>query len=257
MPPSEFWSLGKGLVFDQTGVVLQSERPAAQAFRRRIPAAPRLVDATPEYVAGENFSRMLVAGTGRATQNAKLHNYDAATAGPASNQYVWFDFSAALAELPADRVEKVFLRWEGMILPRVAHRGGASVSADLGIFPVPDDQRGIPTIFTRGDGNDNVRFYAAHEDQLVDAVTVPAVSENRRFLATWDITKLVHDWLENPDAPRRGQLIIVNREHPIWINWEASMPRLYAQIRPEDLEDDSTESGASEVPTPRLENEME
>lgn len=248
---------GQGLVFDQSGVVLQSERPDALAFRRRIPAAPQLVDATPEYVAGENFSRVLVAGVGRATQDAELHSYDAAVAGAASNQYVWLDFAAALSQLPPDRAEKVFLRWEGTILPRVAHRGGASVSADLGIFPVPDNQRGIPTIFTRGDGQDNVRFYTAHEDELVDAVTVPVVDANRRFQATWDVTVLVQDWLENPDAAHRGQLIIINGEHPIWVNWERNMPRLYAQVRPEDLRSDSTDSGEPEIPSTDSEQEME
>lgn len=231
---------GQGIVIDKSGVVVLEEQPDAQAFRRDLPNAKQFVEITPELVAGQNYQRLMSNGAGRAIPDGKMNNYDAALGAAAGNQFVWFDLSSCLSQLPAEGVEKVFFRWEGVILPNAAHTGAATVQTDLGLFAVPDDERGVPSVFVRGDGKDNVNFYVAYAEEVIATVTVPAVKQNHRFLANWDITNLVQQWRDNPDAPRRGQFIIVNSQQPIWLQWEGKMPRVYAQVKPKDLRSQDT-----------------
>lgn len=239
---------GEAVLVDQSGLVEPAKLTDMQSFRRHIPAAPQWVDVTPEFVGKENCSRVLYTGIGRATEIASLHVYDAAVGSRNGNQYVWLDLSASLPQLPPERIERVLLRWDGVVVPQVvpAHGSKAGVQAELGVFTVPDGRRGIPTVFARADGKNNVNFYAAHESDVIDAVTVPAVSEDRRILASWDITKLVQHWIDNPEAPHRGQLVLINRQHPVWVQWDGT-PRVLARIRPHE-ESDAKASDESEPP---------
>lgn len=240
---------GEGAVFDKSGLVLQAKQPDALAFRRQIPAKPQMVNVTPEFVGRKNCSRLMYAGVGRAIEVPTLHNYDAATGGRAGNQYVWLDLSASLPELPPEGIERVLLRWEGVALPSVAHSRKPCVQTEVGIFSVPDNRRGIPTVFARGKGHDNVNFYATHASEVIDAVTIPSASEKFRFLANWDITKLVRRWIDNPAAPRRGQIIIINRQHPVWIQWDET-PRVYVQLRSdEEPQGDAKPAGDGSKPS--------
>jgi hypothetical protein len=71
--------------------------------------------------------------------------------------------------------------------------------------------------------------------------------QNHRFLANWDITKLVKHWLDNPDAPR-GQFIIVNTQHSVWVQWEGKLPHVYARIRIEEPAADTKKPNSPPVP---------
>ena len=104
---------------------------------------------------------------------------------------------------------------------------GFPVGTRLGIFPSPDANFGITSIFGGTvNANDMINYYTgAGAGSLVDEFIVVSSTATE---AVFDITSLVQSWLDNPSDPRRGEFIILtgNRPGTFVTSWLAEGPQI-------------------------------
>lgn len=171
------------------------------------------VNLTPGWTHPGNYASIYITGTRTSSERPGADNLDLAMAGSSTQVYMWFDFSSRLGQLPpGSTVTSATLAWRGVVSPSVI--GTPAVPSALGIFTVPDDRKGVDTVATGTTGNELVNYYAANTP-AASFNAVPGQSPQ----ATWDIASLVQQWVNNPTAPRRGQLMILNSAHPMHMDW--------------------------------------
>ncbi|MBU0479390.1 hypothetical protein KKC91_12640, partial [bacterium] len=91
---------------------------------------PDVTDITPIYVAGTNYNRILYQSVGNAIENDGRYNFDVAT----NQQYMWFDYSDALANIPCGRLLSAELSWTGSVY--ADYVGTPLVESEVGVFAV-------------------------------------------------------------------------------------------------------------------------
>lgn len=173
-----------------------------------------VIDLTPTWSSPANYTTVQLNGAKSATLNANPDSLDAAFSGSQLQYYLWFDFSSQLALLPADAtIESATLTWGGKVGDTVF--SSDAVVSDVGIFPVPDDNRGIDTVAAIYHNHLLPDYYAAH-------FPVPAFSAvpGQQPTATWDIKELVSGWQADPAAAHRGQLMMINSDSPMYFDWD-------------------------------------
>ncbi len=220
---------GSAVVF-RHGKLVSRGAVEPDKFAAQVPRTATLDLMPPlKKVGNRHFARLQITGAGEAFTDHQAHQHDEpfpVSLRKSANQYMWFDLSSRLSLIPTNaRIESARLTWRGWIRPQTFFQT-PTVASRLGIFPVPDAQRGVPTVFARGDGKDLVRYYETHRQEVVDSTRVPAVSEQRPLVVEWDVTELVQQWQANPQQPQRGQFMILNDQHPLWIVWQDPQPRL-------------------------------
>ncbi len=207
-------------------VLVASQRDAANSVQYSEvelfvapPHGGSITDITPTYQAGDNYNRMLID----IGADGYKWNFNRTSSWSGSQQYMWFNFNEALDSLPADEpvVASAWLSWSGLvetsgeINPVSAH--------EIGVFAVPegDTTMGQDSVFTSSptSGNYNyiVDYYAANTP--VDEVSFSDTDSSYVFDATWDVTSLVQDWLDNPNAAQRGELMLLHDATAVRTRW--------------------------------------
>ena len=182
-------------------------------------------DATPAYPAG-TFYRAIQTGVQTAVLNdVEIWNYDTGTPSGSGQQYPWYDLSSALSgQFPwNEELVSATLNLSGQV------SGNSSPgSVRLGVFVVPDDNKGIDSIYTDLVGDNIAEYYAAHLADVIDEVTVSASSGV--FNAEWDVTSLMAQWLANSSDPLAGQIVILSSA-PLQLRWSRPGPTLMVVTR--------------------------
>ncbi len=187
-----------------------------ESFGPGAPDKEGQVDLTPVWDFPNNYANVWLSGTQQATLNGGSDNIDSGTGAPFTQFYMWFDLSARLASIaPGSTVDAATMEWSGAVNPSIF--GNTAIDSELGIFPVPDANKGIDTIAASfsGSGSEMADYYAAH-----DAVSAYTAAPGQTPVTVWDITALVQDWVDNPDAPQRGQFMILNDQRPMHMEWD-------------------------------------
>ncbi|MDG1070191.1 MAG: lamin tail domain-containing protein [Akkermansiaceae bacterium] len=187
-----------------------------QSFGFGTPGSSTQVNITPTWSSPANFNNVKLNGVQSATLGSSFDNIDADLAGSQLLYYMWFDFSSQLGAITAgDVIDSATMTWSGVATASIF--GSSGVTSELGVFPVPDANYGIDTVATTYNDNTLVNYYAANTP--VDSYTaVPGQTPT----ATWNIKSFVEDWRDNPGDPQRGQLMIINSAHPMFMDWDNS-----------------------------------
>jgi len=137
-------------------------------------------------------------------------------------RYLWSNYASELGKLPQTHTEVVsaVLEWEG------TGRTSASIqwtTGNIGVFEVPDDERGRTSIFSAPVTADSMVNYYAANPPIAEATFL---GNSELLTRTWDVTPLVSEWIANPSSPRRGQMLFLNNVRPMWVNWSTFVPKL-------------------------------
>ena len=198
-----------------------------ESFGLGQPGATSNVNLAPPWSSPSNYANVYITGAQTSNETAGADNLDLGIGGSNSQGYLWFDFSSRLGQLPPGSVvSSATLSWRGVVNSTLI--GSPTVDSLLGIFPVQDARRGIDSVAASFTGRDMVDYYAAHtpvaEFNAVRGQT-PTVS--------WNVTSLVQQWVDNPVAAQRGQIIILNASRPMFMDWNvdaASKPLLALNV---------------------------
>lgn len=187
-----------------------------ESFGFGTPGSSSQVNITPTWSSPGNYNNVQVNGVQSANLGSTADSIDAALAGSQLQYYMWFDFSSNLGSIaPGDVIDSATLTWSGTVNSSIF--GSSGVNSELGVFPVPDANYGIDTVAATYNSNTLVNYYAANTP--VDSyAAVPGQTPT----TTWNIKSLVENWRDNPGAPQRGQLMIINSAHPMFMDWDTS-----------------------------------
>ncbi|MDA7888320.1 lamin tail domain-containing protein [Akkermansiaceae bacterium] len=187
-----------------------------QSFGFGTPGSSSQVNITPTWSAPTNFANVKLNGVQSASVSTGFDSIDADLSGSQLQYYMWFDFSSQLGAIsPGTVINSATMTWSGVATASIF--GSSGVNSELGVFPVPDANYGIDTVAATYSDNTLINYYAANTP--VDSYTaVPGQSP----ATTWNIKSLVEDWRDNPGAPQRGQLMIINSAHPMFMDWDNS-----------------------------------
>jgi len=198
-----------------------------ESFGPGVPGSSSEIDITPNWSSPGNYYNVQINGEKSAKLAGATDNLDVNLNGSQLQYYMWFDFSSNLGSLGAETViDSATLTWSGTVTPTIF--GANGVNAELGVFPVPDANHGIDTIAATYGNEILIDYYAAN----TPAAAYTAVP-GQTPATTWNIKSLVEDWRDNPDAAQRGQLMIINSAHPMFMDWDNSggIPTLSAVIQ--------------------------
>ena len=191
------------------------------------PGAPVQVDITPVWNFPDNYSNVKLTGMQSASEDGGTDNLDLGTGDPFTQQYMWFDFSSALAGLPEGAtVQSAMLAWSGVVNSQVI--GQTAVPSEIGVFAVPDSSHGIDTISDPFSSRCLVDFYAANSSYSSFSA-VPGQAPT----AFWAIGSLVQQWIDQPGMAERGQVLLINQSQPMYMDWDAdgnNRPELTATV---------------------------
>ncbi len=185
-----------------------------QSFGFGVPGSSSNLDLTPFWNSPGNYANVALTGTQSASETSNADSFDLGSGAVGTQLYMWFDFSSNLSTIPGGSVvDSATLSWGGAVANSVF--GSPAVSANLGVFAVPDANHGVDSIAAAYSGSDLVDYYAAN----APAAAFTA-APGQTPVATWDIAALVQDWVDNPGAPQRGQLMILNDANPMFMDWD-------------------------------------
>jgi hypothetical protein len=188
---------------------------ADESFGFGVPGSSGQINITPVWNSASNYNNVQINGTQSATLGGGTDQIDALLNGSQLQYYMWFDFSSNLGLLGAgDVINSATLSWSGAVSGGTIF-GVTAVTSELGVYPVPDANRGVDTIAASYSTAAVVNYYAANTP-VASYTAVPGQSPT----TTWDITSLVEDWRDNPGAAQRGQVMILNSAQPMYMNWD-------------------------------------
>lgn len=184
-----------------------------ESFGLGQPGSSGNINLSPAWSYPSNYANVYITGVQTSNENGGADSFDLGTGGSNSQAYMWFDFSSRLGQIPAgSTVTSATLTWRGVVSSTLF--GAPTVDSMLGIFPVPDARHGIDSIATGFTGRDVVDYYAAH----TPAAEFNAV-RGQTPTATWNLASLVQQWVDNPAAAQRGQIMILNAGRPMFMDW--------------------------------------
>jgi hypothetical protein len=191
------------------------------------PGGSANVNLTPTWSSPGNYANVYITGAKTSNETAGADNLDLGIGGASSQAYLWFDFSSRLGQLPPSSiVTAATLSWRGVVSSTLI--GSPTVDSMLGIFPVPDARHGIDSVAAAFTGRDVVDYYAAQ----TPAAQFNAV-RGQTPTATWNVAPLVQQWVDNPVAAQRGQIMILNASRPMFMDWNvdaASKPLISLNV---------------------------
>ncbi|MEO8353453.1 MAG: lamin tail domain-containing protein, partial [Chthoniobacteraceae bacterium] len=198
-----------------------------ESFGLGQPGTSGNVNLAPPWAFPDTYANVYVTGVQSSNENAGADSLDLGIGGANSQAYLWFDFSSRLGQLPPGAmVSSATLSWRGTVGSTII--GTPTVDSMLGVFPVPDAQHGISSVAAAFSGHDVVDYYAAHTPVAAfNAVRGQAPT------ATWNVAALVQQWIDNPTAAQRGQIMILNASRPMFMDWNtdaASKPTLTLEV---------------------------
>ena len=200
---------------------------ADESFGFGDPGGSSVIDITPAWSSPANYATVQINGAGSANLGPSPDSLDAFFNGSQLQYYMWFDFSSRLELLPPSAViNSATLTWSGNVSGSVF--GPTAATSQLGIFPVPDDNKGIDTVAS----NYNTQLlpdYFSNNSPVSTYTAVPGQSP----ATSWDIKSLIEEWQANPTAAQRGQMMIINSTQPMYMDWDvdaAGKPTLQATV---------------------------
>jgi len=224
---------------------------ADESFGFGTPVGSRVIDITPTWNSPTNYASVQVNGANSANLGASTDSLDAFFNGSQLQYYMWFDFSSQLSLIPPSAaIESATLTWSGDISSTIF--GPATTTSQLGIFPVPDSNKGINTIAS----SYNTQLFPNYFAKNTPVSTYTAVP-GQSPATTWDIKSLIENWQTNPAAPQRGQMMIINSSQPMYMNWDvdgANKPTLKASITTTTDPDAESSLVYFDTPTPGAPN---
>jgi hypothetical protein len=197
-----------------------------ESFGFGVPGSSNQIDITPSWSSPANYNNVQINGVKSANLGSLSDSIDANFNGSQLQYYMWFDFSSELGAIVAgDQIDAATLTWSGKATASVF--GANGVNSELGIFPVPDSNYGIDSIAATYNNHVLIDYYAANTP-ISSYTAVPGQTPT----TTWNIKALIEDWRDNPGAAQRGQLMIVNSAHPMFMDWDNSggVPTLSATV---------------------------
>ena len=200
---------------------------ADESFGFGVPGGSSMIDITPGWSSPANYANVQVNGAGSANLGSGSDSLDALLNSSQLQYYMWFDFSSQLGLIPPSAViDSATLTWSGKVKATVF--GPAAATSQLGIFPVPDNNKGIDAIASSYNSQLFPNYFAGNTP-LSSYTAVPGQSP----ATIWNIKSLIEDWQENPTAAQRGQLMIINSVQPMYMDWDvdgSGKPTLQATI---------------------------
>lgn len=200
---------------------------ADESFGFGVAGENNTINITPAWSSPANYASVQINGANSAVSSAVPDSLDAALAGSQLQYYMWFDFSAQLGALPSTAIiDSATLTWSGNIAGSVF--GPDAATAELGIFAVPDADRGVTSIAPTYNTH-LLPDYFANNTPVSSYTAVPGQSP----ATTWNIKTLIEEWQSNPDSPQRGQLMIINSAQPMYMDWDvdaSALPTLQATV---------------------------
>ncbi len=197
-----------------------------ESFGFGTPGSSNQINITPTWSSPANYINVKLNGVKSATLGGTTDSIDAGLNGSPLQYYMWFDFSSELGSIaPGDEIDSATMTWSGAAAASVFGAGG--INSELGIFPVPDANYGIDTVAATYNDNTLVDYYAANTPAS-SFTAVPGQTPT----TTWNIKSLIENWRDNPGAPQRGQLMIINSAHPMFMDWDnnGGVPSLSAIV---------------------------
>ncbi len=185
-----------------------------ESFGFGTPGSSNQINITPTWSSPANYHNVQLNGVKSATLGATPDSIDADLNGSRLQYYMWFDFSSELGSIaPGDVIDSATMTWSGAAVASIF--GTSGVNSELGIFPVPDANYGIDTVAATYNDDTLVDYYAANTP-AASFTAVPGQTPT----TTWNIKSLIENWRDNPGAPQRGQLMIINNAHPMFMDWD-------------------------------------
>lgn len=200
---------------------------ADESFGFGVQGGTSVINITPAWSSPANYANVQVNGAGSANLGATPDSLDAFFNGTQLQYYMWFDFSSQLGLIPlSTSIDSATLSWSGNVSATVF--GPAGATSQLGIFPVPDGNKGIDTVASTYNNQLFPNYFSSHTP-VSTYTAVPGQSPT----TTWNIKSLVENWLANPGAAQRGQMMIINSAQPMFMDWDvdgSNKPTLQATI---------------------------
>ncbi len=220
------------------------------AFGLGIAGTVTETDATPTWSHPSNYTgvRIRSSGPGVAQLSSSLDSFDRGTGDDRTQIYVWLDLSDALPSVPSgDTLLSAQLSWSGNARDSISISGvpTPTVESKLGLFTVPDADRGVDTISSPFATDAIVSYYAANTPMRESTITPGADAS-----ISWDITEQIQTWLDNPGTPQRGEFMILHDSRPIHFDWDSISSNLSVSITTTDAPSLDPVYGYLAAPTP-------
>ncbi|MDG2122398.1 MAG: lamin tail domain-containing protein, partial [Verrucomicrobiales bacterium] len=175
------------------------------AYGKGLAGTVSTVQLAPTWVGLSNYANVALQGA----DSTGLNGLDVGTGAPNTQRYLWLDFSEKLASIPTgQRVVSAELSWGGE-----AQTVFDAVASKVGVFPVPDGERGKTTLEASG-ASALVDYYAANAP-LAEEATVPGQDDEYRF----DLVGAVTAWLADPEGDQWGELMLLNERRPYFVKY--------------------------------------
>jgi hypothetical protein len=200
-------------------------------------------DITPVWVNGSNYTDIRLTSTSFTTSSSP-NSFDNATGNASNAMYVWMDLSGALSSIPSGQsLLSAKMTMVGDVKEVVSSKD--TVPANIGLFTVPDANKGADTIKTPSYTATSMIDYYAANTLIQSILTTPGVDA----LVDWEVKSLFQGWLDNPAAPQRGQLMLLNDAQPFWTRWGTSF-NLNIKVKTTDAPSLDEIFGYMGAPTP-------
>ncbi len=187
-----------------------------KSFGLGVAGASSTVNLAPLWNSPDNYATLSLNGVQSATSSGTPDNLDVSFGGSPVLYYTWYDFGSRLGQITGgSQIASATLTTSGKVIASIF--GSAGVTSQLGVFPCPDANKGINTVGATFTANSLIDFYAAHTP-VSEFSAVPGESP----VVNWNVQSLVQSWIDNPGMAQRGQIIVLNKNHPMYMDWDVS-----------------------------------
>ena len=218
------------------------------SFGLGIPGNVTRTDVTPAWSAS-NYASVRLKASGSELYPGAI-NFDQATGIDLTALYLWMDWSSALAAVPiGETLLTATFSTEANVSASVNGAPSIPIATNMGLFPVPDANKGITSIASPSFTATSMIDYYEANTPLKSILARPGES----IATEWEVTDLFQSWIDNPAAPQLGQIMIVNDKQPVRVDWDVT-GNTSIVVTTTDAPTTEEEYGYMEVPTPGASN---